>query len=543
MEKEILERICFNCNFFLSSRPGFSEYGICLEDKDFDPFIDELLENLNYSCCEALLREKEFPGDRDACNLYEEAEIIEIDNDDFQPYTETTDILSEPHREGDLSMDLTTDEWWKHYREVDDDKKFDYLKKVLASGETAACPPDSELGEAVVSMFGNLYRRKLYGQLLELENLIYSRENGIPNSDRHYIDYYCLGYHLFKSDIASIQRSLQSFIADPEESIDLLIPLHDTLNYYGYGELAVQVCQDVYNRIRDSDRLIGGAEEDFARTIIMSEFQKLYQLKGKATLAYREELFSRLVLYNYLDKDELNPVINYLLNDTNCSNLNYDDFEVNAQDFYDALSTGFIKYVFEEKGINFPTAYDIWMGAWSCFCKEAAKDTGGLERFFELDESSFDDYIGDRFAFLSNKKPHAAAVLWGIPYVYDFLKMNQLIPEEVAFNALQYITWMKMNLIDGQEDSICAYSFVHSWGKPDSIEEEDFLKEKIFFERAFTEIVDVKDYLPADFFKSKKRTLERKWNESVVKHNEPKTGRNELCPCGSKKKYKKCCGR
>ncbi len=29
---------------------------------------------------------------------------------------------------------------------------------------------------------------------------------------------------------------------------------------------------------------------------------------------------------------------------------------------------------------------------------------------------------------------------------------------------------------------------------------------------------------------------------NVVKKNEPKTGRNDLCPCGSGKKYKKCCG-
>jgi len=27
------------------------------------------------------------------------------------------------------------------------------------------------------------------------------------------------------------------------------------------------------------------------------------------------------------------------------------------------------------------------------------------------------------------------------------------------------------------------------------------------------------------------------------KRNDPKIGRNELCPCGSGKKYKKCCGR
>ena len=30
---------------------------------------------------------------------------------------------------------------------------------------------------------------------------------------------------------------------------------------------------------------------------------------------------------------------------------------------------------------------------------------------------------------------------------------------------------------------------------------------------------------------------------SPIKSTKPKTGRNEPCPCGSGKKYKKCCGR
>ena len=30
--------------------------------------------------------------------------------------------------------------------------------------------------------------------------------------------------------------------------------------------------------------------------------------------------------------------------------------------------------------------------------------------------------------------------------------------------------------------------------------------------------------------------------QKTVKRNLPKVGRNDLCPCGSGKKYKKCCG-
>jgi uncharacterized protein YecA (UPF0149 family) len=32
-------------------------------------------------------------------------------------------------------------------------------------------------------------------------------------------------------------------------------------------------------------------------------------------------------------------------------------------------------------------------------------------------------------------------------------------------------------------------------------------------------------------------------NRNTVKHDEPKIGRNDPCPCGSGKKYKKCCGK
>lgn len=37
--------------------------------------------------------------------------------------------------------------------------------------------------------------------------------------------------------------------------------------------------------------------------------------------------------------------------------------------------------------------------------------------------------------------------------------------------------------------------------------------------------------------------VERLLNPKTTKKDKPKVGRNEPCPCGSGKKYKKCCGR
>lgn len=81
MPKEELERICFNCNHFLpASMKEATEFGICLNDEAFEPFIEELLDNLNYASCQDLINRKKFSGEKEACADFEELESIEIDD-------------------------------------------------------------------------------------------------------------------------------------------------------------------------------------------------------------------------------------------------------------------------------------------------------------------------------------------------------------------------------------------------------------------------------------------------------------------------------
>ena len=80
-KEEELERICFNCSSFLPSTMGEpSEFGICLNDEEFEPFLDELLGNSNYDCCKDLIERKKFPGEREACPDFDIGEGFEIDD-------------------------------------------------------------------------------------------------------------------------------------------------------------------------------------------------------------------------------------------------------------------------------------------------------------------------------------------------------------------------------------------------------------------------------------------------------------------------------
>jgi len=78
-KNEEIERICFNCaSFFPDTMGGFTEFGICLSDEEFEPFLDELLENSNYACCKELVERKKFHGMREACDEFSEVETGEV---------------------------------------------------------------------------------------------------------------------------------------------------------------------------------------------------------------------------------------------------------------------------------------------------------------------------------------------------------------------------------------------------------------------------------------------------------------------------------
>lgn len=83
----------------------------------------------------------------------------------------------------------------------------------------------------------------------------------------------------------------------------------------------------------------------------------------------------------------------------------------------------------------------------------------------------------------------------------------------------------------------------------ENLEENSEIELKIDFEKLYFNMLDAKaDYLyglpqwEGIFSKEKRKEIQVKWRESKTVVNENKIGRNDPCPCGSGKKYKKCCG-
>lgn len=84
----------------------------------------------------------------------------------------------------------------------------------------------------------------------------------------------------------------------------------------------------------------------------------------------------------------------------------------------------------------------------------------------------------------------------------------------------------------------------------EKIEQTSEINSELDFEKLYFNMLDAKaDYLyglpqwEGIFSKEKRREIQKAYRDSKTVVKEVKIGRNDPCPCGSGKKYKKCCGK
>lgn len=101
-----------------------------------------------------------------------------------------------------------------------------------------------------------------------------------------------------------------------------------------------------------------------------------------------------------------------------------------------------------------------------------------------------------------------------------------------------------MGFLDGINDSIKEPMEL------EEVNEDSEIVLNIDYEKLYFNMLDAKaDYLYKlpqweDILTAEQRKdIQRQYRDSKIIVNENKVGRNDPCPCGSGKKYKKCCGK
>ena len=97
-----LVRICTNCNYSFPSEPFASDFAICLNDPAFEPYLDDMLENQDFSRCKELIKQKRFSWEQEACPDFDPVEIPDED-DPLSP--ELGSAIGQLARDGELTAE------------------------------------------------------------------------------------------------------------------------------------------------------------------------------------------------------------------------------------------------------------------------------------------------------------------------------------------------------------------------------------------------------------------------------------------------------
>lgn len=69
-----LEHICSNCQAAHPSEPFQSDFAVCLNAPELEPYLDDILERQDFSHCRGLVERIRFPWDQDACDDFDPIE-------------------------------------------------------------------------------------------------------------------------------------------------------------------------------------------------------------------------------------------------------------------------------------------------------------------------------------------------------------------------------------------------------------------------------------------------------------------------------------
>ncbi|MBC2576698.1 SEC-C metal-binding domain-containing protein [Peptostreptococcus canis] len=141
------------------------------------------------------------------------------------------------------------------------------------------------------------------------------------------------------------------------------------------------------------------------------------------------------------------------------------------------------------------------------------------EEFLRAETSIYNEILNEKTQIIAGK-------------VCDLAKAYNTIPEYF------------MGFLDGINESIEMAQEL------EKIEEDTQINIKIDWEKLYFNMVNVEahwlyglkgweDILPEDY---RKRVI-KEFNKTKIVVKEERIGRNDPCPCGSGKKYKKCCGK
>jgi len=358
-------------------------------------------------------------------------------------------------------------------------------------------------------------------------------------------------YYLFKQNFPKFREHVNYVSRHPVQGIDVItIKLYFQLLYHGHYEEALRYAEAVHKPLKDSEDTINNPESVFVSGIYFNALEHVYQAfkeSGQVELSEFNKVLSDLQL------KQADHFVSLEVSALQAAGIPEDlvsRFEFQYVDCLIELKIHFLKYIRDRYTLPFILSHELWDLV-------SVKDLFGqselTESFFYVSSNTCKQRLNNwvDHIFRSNDLEIFGKV-WGMHLIYEFLEAEKLISGEAAERMRENIHHFQgaiMRYASGelwQMAFVCNWPGNHGWKDLKPVFENTFSKDYHEIDTIVREYQNT--YPVSDRIKKELETEERNrrreellvCGEPYVK-TEPDIGRNDPCPCGSGKKYKKCC--
>jgi hypothetical protein len=332
----------------------------------------------------------------------------------------------------------------------------------------------------LVEMWDMLVSHNLVNEAFALIDTLQQQQPELYQREFQYFANFLIRYHLFHQT-DSVKDTLALFKASPIQGIDELFRVLDDLRFFDAREPAVDLCKTIYQPVRTSNQIIAGAEIELGTVVITDLFGQAYRKLKQGDVVDWEALGAEAAEYGFENMAQMRTEVEHNLTiPIQADPAFFQQFSRDRGSCLRQLMLGFCRYMDEQQQMSFVCSQAIWetilefLEARELPKKQLAQPAS----YFGIDRAALDRFVAQKIGgLLSLQQSKGFAILWGIPYLYEFLHERQIIAESILQKAIAATNVLKPQLIQGFQTRLWQYNFVHRWQRPHCISEAEFVAE------------------------------------------------------------------
>jgi hypothetical protein len=381
------------------------------------------------------------------------------------------------------------DQWYEHYSEASPQAQHQLVLEVISEPIPLDFAVKQDITSILIDVEGLLTGNNLIDQALAFTKIFQQQQPELYQQEFYYFDNFPIRVALFKRELDAMDAALVRYQQEPIKSIDSLLPMLDDLRFYDARAQAVKVSRAVYTPVSTSSKLLEGSEDGLGAVIIADLLEQAYQQIQQGDPVDWEAWGQEAASFTFENTPELRQEIaqnlaGQVLSGPELIAL----FQKQPHRLFPPLSLRFNMQMADQHQLSFVCSQSIWSAVMSFLDERelSKKQFSHPDHFFSINAKDLDRHVGGLIGgFLSFYQAKGFAILWGIPYVYDFLRSTGIVKESVYDSAIKVATDLQQVLLQHWQGPLWRYSFIHRWGKPVHQTTADFEAEAKRFADSF----------------------------------------------------------